>query len=159
MKKIIAAWVLLAVILGYFNWSVWQNEMIRSNGRVVLLQLAPIDPRSLIQGDYMRLNYDFNNSLDENKLPHTGQLVFTVDQNGVGTVQGVYDQATSLQENQVLINYKQENWGQTSIGASNYFFEEGSGDYFNQAKYAEIRVDDSGTALLTGLRGDQLQPL
>ena len=47
----------LILLLGYFNWSVYKKEQILKDGRLVLLQLVPVDPRSLMQGDYMRLNY------------------------------------------------------------------------------------------------------
>ena len=47
----------LILLLGYFNWSVYQKEQTLKDGQLVLLQLAPVDPRSLMQGDYMRLNY------------------------------------------------------------------------------------------------------
>ena len=47
----------LVLLLVYFNWSVYQKEQTLKEGQLVLLQLAPVDPRSLMQGDYMRLNY------------------------------------------------------------------------------------------------------
>ena len=45
----------LILLLGYFNWSVYQKEQTLKEGQLVLLQLAPVDPRSLMQGDYMGL--------------------------------------------------------------------------------------------------------
>ena len=46
----------LAILAG-INATVWRYEHAMSSGEVVLLRLAPVDPRSLMQGDYMRLNY------------------------------------------------------------------------------------------------------
>ncbi|MGL5293385.1 MAG: GDYXXLXY domain-containing protein, partial [Aeromonas sp.] len=43
-------------ILVAINIAVWHHERALSQGEVVLLELAPVDPRSLMQGDYMRLN-------------------------------------------------------------------------------------------------------
>ena len=37
----------LILLLGYFNWSVYQKEQTLKDGQLVLLQLAPVDPRSL----------------------------------------------------------------------------------------------------------------
>ena len=37
----------LILLLGYFNWSVYKKEQILKDGRLVLLQLVPVDPRSL----------------------------------------------------------------------------------------------------------------
>ena len=52
----------LAVLLGLVilllvNRAIWDKEQQLRDGRVVLLALAPVDPRSLMQGDYMRLRY------------------------------------------------------------------------------------------------------
>ena len=44
----------LILLLGYFNWSVYKKEQTLKDGQLILLQLAPVDPRSLMQGDYMR---------------------------------------------------------------------------------------------------------
>ena len=44
--------VLLAV-----NWNIMQREHLLNDGKLVLLELAPVDPRSLMQGDYMALRF------------------------------------------------------------------------------------------------------
>ncbi len=56
------AWVLavICLLLAGFNWSVAQKEGLRANGREVLLPLAPVDPRALLMGDYMALEYSMN---------------------------------------------------------------------------------------------------
>lgn len=40
------------------QWQIHSYERILSMGQPVLLRLAPVDPRSLMQGDYMRINYE-----------------------------------------------------------------------------------------------------
>jgi uncharacterized membrane-anchored protein len=53
-------WGVLAaavVILAVINVSILQKERHLADGRVVYLELAPVDPRSLMQGDYMTLNF------------------------------------------------------------------------------------------------------
>lgn len=47
----------LLLLLGYFNWSIYQKEQTLRDGQLVLFELAPVDPRSLMQGDYMNLRY------------------------------------------------------------------------------------------------------
>jgi uncharacterized membrane-anchored protein len=39
------------------NFSIAAKERLLAHGRIVVLELAPVDPRSLMQGDYMQLNY------------------------------------------------------------------------------------------------------
>ena len=56
MRKavVIAAGLL---VLAAANWSILLRERLLTEGRVVLLELAPVDPRSLMQGDYMALRF------------------------------------------------------------------------------------------------------
>lgn len=56
MNKIIALVALIAV-LGIVNASIIDKEKHLAEGQVVYLELAPVDPRSLMQGDYMALNF------------------------------------------------------------------------------------------------------
>ncbi len=54
------AWLViagLALVLGVTNYETWRKQQVVENGRQVLLQLRPVDPRSLMQGDFMRLRY------------------------------------------------------------------------------------------------------
>lgn len=48
----------LAVFLFFANRSIIHKEKTLEHGQLVLLKLAPKDPRSLMQGDYMVLRYD-----------------------------------------------------------------------------------------------------
>ncbi len=40
-----------------------------------------------------------------------------------------------------------------------FLFAEGLADCYQQAEYAEFKVDEQGNAILTALKGDQLQDL
>jgi uncharacterized membrane-anchored protein len=53
----ILLWGGLLLALGVANHGIVQRERILSDGRVVLLELQPVDPRSLMQGDYMALRF------------------------------------------------------------------------------------------------------
>ncbi len=55
----------LALALTLINIDIFNKETILSEGRVVLLKLAPVDPRSLMQGDYMNLRFEIENTLIE----------------------------------------------------------------------------------------------
>ena len=54
-RKAIALIAGLAV-LALVNLGIYQREQLLTRGQIVLLDLAPVDPRSLMQGDYMRLD-------------------------------------------------------------------------------------------------------
>ena len=48
----------LILVLAFFAFSVIQKETLIGKGTEVLLRLAPVDPRSLMQGDYMALDFE-----------------------------------------------------------------------------------------------------
>ncbi|MGO3889890.1 MAG: GDYXXLXY domain-containing protein [Paenalcaligenes sp.] len=56
----------LVLVLGLANYNIWNKERILSDGKAVVLALAPVDPRSLMQGDYMSL--DFQVARDASRL-------------------------------------------------------------------------------------------
>ena len=51
------------IILALANYSIYSRERLLTEGNLVLLQLAPVDPRSLMQGDYMALRMQAANDL------------------------------------------------------------------------------------------------
>ena len=56
----ITAWVIwagLALVLVTINTSILTKERLLRDGTVLRLALAPVDPRSLMQGDYMALSF------------------------------------------------------------------------------------------------------
>ena len=53
----ILLWGGLLLALAVANHGIFKRERILSDGRVLLLELAPVDPRSLMQGDYMALRF------------------------------------------------------------------------------------------------------
>ena len=55
----------LALVGGAALQAVRNNERIIAQGRVVLVELAPVDPRSLMQGDYMMLRFAIDDALPD----------------------------------------------------------------------------------------------
>ena len=56
MKKIIPL-VLAIICIVLFSGLMWKNESHLKNSQSIYVRLQPVDPRSLIQGDYMVLDY------------------------------------------------------------------------------------------------------
>lgn len=161
----------LIIVLVYFGITVFHKETILKEGQLVLLELAPVDPRSLMQGDYMQLSYKMvqssymddivsnndtvrvNSVLDpnlENSLPKRGALVVKLDDNGVGEGVRVFSKSEPLKEGEILIRYFKPDW-RLNIGAESYFFQEGEGEKFEKAKYGGLRIDKKGNSILIGL--------
>lgn len=152
-------WGVTLLVLVFVNYQTYQREQIVLNGRVVLLQLAPVDPRSLIQGDYMRLRYAIANSIDDATDLERGYVVVHIDSNNVAHYARIHNTSSPLADNEILLPFRQESWGQPYVGPMSFFFQEGHAKYYNDAAYGEIRVSKSGSILLVGLRDSNLKPL
>jgi uncharacterized membrane-anchored protein len=139
-----------------------QKEALLKNGETVYLELAPFDPRSFFQGDYMAVNYAVCNEMnhlliDQPPVPANGegQLVIRIDSRNVGTFVRIY-QGGALGADEHLITYRHRGW-RTSIGAESYFIPEGSGEKFDKAKYGELKLAPDGTVLIVALCDQDLK--
>ena len=83
--------VFVIALLGAVNYKVQQFEDVLATGKPVVLKIAPVDPRSLMQGDYMVLNYailsefqqsqflsESNESLESNESIDAGEANETI---------------------------------------------------------------------------------
>jgi uncharacterized membrane-anchored protein len=153
---IVATLVLLVAV----NVGIASRERLVLHGRVVLLELAPVDPRSLMQGDYMALRFavaDGAGTGAEFLQFADGRLVLAVDARGVGAFRRL-DTGKPLAADEALLRYRIRN-GQVKLATNAFFFEEGHADDYAKARYGEFRVAADGDAILTGLRGTDLAAL
>jgi uncharacterized membrane-anchored protein len=140
----------LALVLVSVNISIVAKERIKSQGQRIYLELAPVDPRSLMQGDYMALRFEIVNHISAEA---SGSAVLLVDSRRVATLHGNKD-APGLR-----IRYRIRN-GQVWLGTNAYFFEEGTAQRYEGARFGEFRVDrESGEAVLVGLADKDLRAL
>jgi uncharacterized membrane-anchored protein len=152
------------LVLGTLNWLIIGKELILRSGRTVLCELAPRDPRSIMQGDYMVLRYAI--ALDAAshvpKGTSDGNLILTLDEHDVATFQRV-DNDTPLASTEVRVRFRSRTGffggGSIQIGAESYFFQEGRAEHFNEARYGELKVASSGECILVGLRNAERKPL
>ena len=148
----------LALALGVPNVAIVQKERLLATGATMLVELAPVDPRSLIQGDYMRLDYAIARSLTEPGIPRDGRLVVRADSDSVARFVRVHEPRTALQSGERLLRYRRRA-GRARIGSDAFFFQEGHANRYETAKYGELRVDRTGTSVLVGLRDEMRRPL
>jgi uncharacterized membrane-anchored protein len=145
-KKIILA-INLLLVLVFFVLSVLSKEATLANSRQILVQLAPVDPRSLMQGDYMALNYSITGRIWDDGGKY---VVVKVDDDNVATFVRQQDDKT-LNDGELLLRWTTNKRGRKSIGADNFFFQEGTGDKYAVAHYGLLRVDSDGNCVLVGL--------
>lgn len=76
-NRTLAAGVVAALQLGALTWFVWDREHRVRAGTDVVLEVVPVDPRSLFQGDYVILNYPISTlQAWYGAEPKVGQTVF-----------------------------------------------------------------------------------
>jgi uncharacterized membrane-anchored protein len=159
MRRLIIA-LAGVVILIVANVGIYQKQQLVDSGRVVLLELAPVDPRSLMQGDYMALRFrvadEAFRGADRETL-QDGRLVLTVDANNVGKF-ARFDSGAPLGPGEVVIRYRVRA-NNPKFATNGFFFEEGSADAYARARFGEFRVSPSGDAILTRMRGEKLEVL
>ncbi|MBI1889926.1 MAG: GDYXXLXY domain-containing protein [Burkholderiales bacterium] len=159
MRKLIA--VLAGVIvLCVVNFNIYQREQLLTHGRVVLLELAPVDPRSLMQGDYMALNYKVANEAFPRgnwKELKDGHLVVALDEKGVGNFKRLADGAPQA-ANEALLRYRIRD-SRPKFATNAFFFQEGHAKVYEAARYGEFRVAASGDMILTAMRGADFKVL
>ena len=148
----------LVILLVYYNCSILKKEELLKNGQLVLLKLAPVDPRSLMQGDYMALRYDISRDFSES-FSKRGYCVVRLDQNGVAEKVRFQDGLTPLDEGEHLIGYTFTNEWSVNIGAESFFFQEGHAERYDKAKYGGVKIDGKGNSLLVGLYDEHLQKI
>ncbi|HVY06490.1 MAG TPA: GDYXXLXY domain-containing protein [Burkholderiales bacterium] len=160
MRKAIAI-VAGIVILVLVDFSIYSRERLLTEGSVVFLELAPVDPRSLMQGDYMALRFQVENALRasarESELKRDGLVVVALDERRVGSYARV-DLGTPANSNEMKIRFRLRN-DRVKFATNAYFFQEGTAQLYSKARYGEFRVDGNGDALLTALRDEKLAPL
>ena len=131
-------WLLIFAVLALsvMGYLVSQKELLLARGEIILLKLAPVDPRSLIQGDYMRLEYeitdflereqqqriseyersqqvslsaleDFKTSeLDPIYYAHEGYIVIRLDKNKVASFVRFHDGKTQIAAGELLLKFR-----------------------------------------------------
>ncbi len=157
-RLILIAVGLILVIVG-FSYSVLKKEQLLEEGEQVFLRLAPVDPRSLMQGDYMTLNYDMPQNLMEAIHEQVeGNLVFIKGEDNVAEFVRIFDENELLASNEKRLHFRSKRW-RVDLGAGSFFFQEGKAKQFSTAKFGEVRVGDDGHSVLVGLRDENLKSL
>jgi uncharacterized membrane-anchored protein len=143
--------------LALVNYSIYEKEQLLANGRVVFLELAPIDPRSLMQGDYMALRFRLQSEVLNVDNLRDGHIVAALDNRGVAKFRRM-DNGTPLAADELRLFYRVRA-NQVKLGTNAFFFQEGDESYYRGARYGEARVDNNGQLLLIGLRDESLRRL
>lgn len=148
--------------LGVVNGLIWQKEQLIAQGRPVFVGLAPVDPRSLIQGDYMRVNYALPPLPPVAEIAGPWQerprLEARLDARGVATEVRLLQAQEAPAAGTQLLMLSPVN-GHWTLVSDAWYFQEGQEPHMRAAAFGEFRVMPDGRALLVGLADRNLQRL
>jgi len=163
MALLLSAGVLALVLV---NVLIVARERTIAEGRPVFVKLAPADPRSLMQGDYMRLNYDLPGVGWRSRSEAKGSLLWGVrprvavmlDARGIAHSPKLLAAGEAVPIGAQLLELAPKD-GQWTFVSDAWFFKEGEAERWQPAKYGEFRVTPEGKGLLVRLVGEDLKPL
>ena len=147
-------------VLTVANVGIWQNENLIAQGKPIFVELAPADPRSLMQGDYMALNFALasREELMQTDRRRRVPIVTSVDQRGVARFARLATENEVLAAGELMIELTPKD-GRHVLATDAWHFKEGEADRWARANFGEFRVDANGRVLLVGMRGPKLEPL
>jgi uncharacterized membrane-anchored protein len=148
----------LLVVLAAVNYSIYGKEEIIRSGETVYLELVPVDPRSLMQGDYMALRFRLTEEIQAARSvaafdDSLRSVPLALDDRRIATLGSAND--AGLRMRFKVLAYE-EIW----LGTNAYFFAEGTAERYTGAQYGEFRLSrETGEAVLVGLRDENLNSL
>ncbi len=150
----------LALCLLVANGGIFQKERLIAQGEPLFVALAPADPRSLMQGDFMRLAFNVPTDAPPPRDSWGAQrpkVVMRRDAQGVASFVRPDDgRPLAADERRVELSPKDGRW---ILVSDAWFFREGEAERWQAARFGEFRVTPDGRALLVGLRGEALRVL
>lgn len=158
MKRLIPLFFGIIVLI-IVNVSAFNRESELKHGTKMFVELLPVDPRSLIQGDYMVLRYDLRDvkGLEKGQDAANKQLrIVKLDKDSLLISSDLFT-GQLLTDNQHLLKVKRgSSWRDFYPSSDTFLFSEGLAYCYEQAKYAELRVTPQGKALLYKLADKDL---
>jgi uncharacterized membrane-anchored protein len=144
------------------NSAIFEKENTIRNGKPVFVRLAPVDPRSLMQGDYMQLNFALPDIWRWGERPDGGQRPTALVRPDPALPSAYTLHLPSADEPrqngdlEVPLSAKNGSW---VFVTDAWFFKEGDAERFALARYGEFRILPNGSALLVGMADEQLRPI
>ncbi|MEP7083140.1 MAG: GDYXXLXY domain-containing protein [Betaproteobacteria bacterium] len=152
----------LLLTLAAANIGIWQKEDLIAHGQPVYVQLAPVDPRSLMQGDFMQLEFrlpgEAQDAPDQPFAFGRPQVVARRDARGVAVPVRVLTAGAPLAADEMQIELTPKN-GRWILVTDAWHFAEGDAERWSKARYGEFRVAPDGRALLVGMADQNLLPI
>ena len=126
------------------------RQIALSQGREVVLQTVPVDPRSLLQGDYAILDYEIAELPDYLLDARPGDIAYVLLQESPESWYAINYQRGEPVGRSVYIQGRVDERGRLDFGIGTYFVPEGTGRIIEQADDVKVVVvlDDQGNAVI-----------
>jgi uncharacterized membrane-anchored protein len=165
MKK----WILIVIALQVIALAfiAGKREWIYHFGEVVYLKTAPVDPRDIFRGDFVRLNYDIAAQDSDISQPssdtlHKDQTLFMLlykDKRDIAYASAI---TTDKPSDGLFIKGFHSRYRNIRFGIEKYFIEQGSGksiedkrgsrNSWQTSMEVEVALGSDGTAVIKGYR-------
>ena len=153
----IAFWIVVVGQLVFLLAFIGYKEADLRDGTDVILQTAPVDPRSLLQGDYAILDYEIA-TLPQRDYAPTGDYVYVGLRQGQEVWEAIYFRDTVPSHSEVFIKGRVDRPGHLDFGIGTYFVPEGTGGIIERAGDVRVvvNVDADGSAIIKDVLVDGL---
>lgn len=146
LKFNVAFWCIVGAQLLVLMAMIGVKEATLQTGTEVVLQTVPVDPRSLMQGDYAILNYEISRMDsrflwrgDQAAPPRGAQFYVTLREAGEVWVATGYEESRD-EAGTVAIRGVVDDDGRLDFGIGTYFVPEGTGLAIERARDVKVRV-------------------
>lgn len=156
----------IAIALIAINININKKQDLIKNGEVLLFKLVPVDPRSIMQGDYMRLRFDLESKIvagmdlwntENTIIINHGHAIVEKDEKNIVSYVGIYKDQT-IKDNQRLIPFKIRS-RKVTFTTNAFYFQEGQANHFQQSEYGEFKMSKDGEILLVHMIDKDLKIL
>ena len=153
----IACWATITGQIVLLLAFVGVKEDILRTGTTVVLQTVPVDPSSLLQGDYVTLDYEIAQLPTWWEDKSIGQTVYVELLEGVdGVWRSSGYHRKEPEPGLVFLKGAMTSGGRLDFGIGTYFVREGTGREIERSQDAKVRaaVSKDGSAVIKGLLVD-----
>jgi uncharacterized membrane-anchored protein len=133
------------------SYLIIKNEINIQNSETIYLKTAPIDPRSILQGDYVKLNFEVGDAILRKKNYNKySKAIIKLSPKKIAYFDRFYEKNSKISKNERVINFSKKG-SRIVIGTDSYFFQEGKGKEYENKKYGKFKLDKNGNLLLIEL--------
>ncbi|WP_283153782.1 GDYXXLXY domain-containing protein [Guptibacillus hwajinpoensis] len=152
-------WLVVILMISFVTYNGVKNEVALQSGKEIRLALTPVDPHSMLQGDYVTLRYDISTLPGATNFPANKKIKVilsptsekTYEYGGYYKIEGNWNKPYEPSDKDVVVNGITYSDHDVQYGIESFFIPEGEGQVVEGKTMAIIKVSKNGNALLLEL--------